>query len=237
MKQIKKPGFTIIEVMLFVAISGLMVVGLMIGTGTAIQRQEYRDAVQSYANFLRDQYSGVISVENDRPADQACPLIGGGGGAGVVARGQSRCVIIGRYITIDNDTGERYVVRPVFAAEQSSGWSYALGQVDAEYETLWGVRTRLAGQADDMARLGLLIYRDPSTGLLRVRASPATYGSDQIGVLVSGAAGVASDAASHELCVDPYGLMAGSAQSVFVASRSGSADAISVSNATGGCSA
>jgi type II secretory pathway pseudopilin PulG len=56
-------GFTIIEVVLFLAISGLMAIGLLAGTSMAIQRQQYRDAVQSFAGYLRDEYARVVSVD------------------------------------------------------------------------------------------------------------------------------------------------------------------------------
>jgi prepilin-type N-terminal cleavage/methylation domain-containing protein len=59
----KHKGFTIIEVMIFLAISGLLLVGVLIGTGTTIARQRYNDAVQSFAEFLRQQYSFVINPQ------------------------------------------------------------------------------------------------------------------------------------------------------------------------------
>ena len=76
-------GFTIIEVVLFLAISGLMAIGLLVGTSMAIQRQQYRDAVQSFAGYLRDEYARVVSVENDGTAK-----------CGASVRGQSECFIV-----------------------------------------------------------------------------------------------------------------------------------------------
>ena len=61
----KQKGFTIIEVILFVAISGLLTSMLMVGVSMSINRQQYRDSVQSYAGFLRNEYSKVVNVEND----------------------------------------------------------------------------------------------------------------------------------------------------------------------------
>ena len=51
----RQGGFTVIEVTMFLAISGTMAIALLAGIGVAIQRQQYRDAVQSYANFLTEQ--------------------------------------------------------------------------------------------------------------------------------------------------------------------------------------
>lgn len=56
-------GFTIIEVMIFLAISGLLVIGLLAGTSASISRQRYNDSVQDIADFLRAEYSSVINPE------------------------------------------------------------------------------------------------------------------------------------------------------------------------------
>lgn len=54
-------GFTVIEVMLFLAITGLMLVGALGGTYASISRQRYNDSVRSFAEFLRRVYSEVLS--------------------------------------------------------------------------------------------------------------------------------------------------------------------------------
>ncbi len=59
-------GFTIIEVSLFLAISGFLIIGLLVGTSASISRQRYNDSVQDFAEFLRRTYSSVINVENPR---------------------------------------------------------------------------------------------------------------------------------------------------------------------------
>ena len=48
-------GFTIIEVMLFLALSGVLLAGILGGLGGNIARQRYNDAVQDIANIMRDQ--------------------------------------------------------------------------------------------------------------------------------------------------------------------------------------
>ena len=107
----RQGGFTVIEVTMFLAISGTMAIALLAGIGVAIQRQQYRDAVQSYANFLTEQYSKVISIENDRQPTDPCPIQG----ASVNGyRGQSNCVIVGRYI-IGDDQGRSFRVKLIYA--------------------------------------------------------------------------------------------------------------------------
>lgn len=59
-----KKGFTLIEVMLFLAISGLLLVGVMGGTYRAIATQRYNDSVRSFSEYLRQIYAEVISPES-----------------------------------------------------------------------------------------------------------------------------------------------------------------------------
>ena len=57
-------GFTIIEVTLFLAVSGLLMVGLIAGTTRSISRQRYAESVETFAETLRAAYSDVVNVQN-----------------------------------------------------------------------------------------------------------------------------------------------------------------------------
>ncbi len=63
-KDASRAGFTLIEVMLFLAISGLLLVGVLGGTYSAIGIQRYNDSLRSFAEFLRQTYGEVISPES-----------------------------------------------------------------------------------------------------------------------------------------------------------------------------
>ncbi len=56
-----KKGFTIIEVMLVLAIAGLMLVGVLGNTYSSIKAQRYNDAVTSFAEDLRKFYNEVLN--------------------------------------------------------------------------------------------------------------------------------------------------------------------------------
>lgn len=56
-------GFTIIEVMLVLAITGLMLMGLIAGSFSAIGHQRYNDALRDFAEYLSRNYSEVLSPE------------------------------------------------------------------------------------------------------------------------------------------------------------------------------
>lgn len=59
-----KKGFTIIEVMLFLAITGLLLLTVLGGTYASIATQRYNDSVRDFAEFLRQTYAEVISPES-----------------------------------------------------------------------------------------------------------------------------------------------------------------------------
>jgi type II secretory pathway pseudopilin PulG len=107
-------GFTIIETLLFLAISGVLVVAMLTGVGVTIQIQRYRDAVETFKTLLQDQYSELASVENEeRTAAWSCSSQAEitEGGTGAKERGQSDCVILGRYVAIvGNDVTMYHVV-------------------------------------------------------------------------------------------------------------------------------
>ena len=121
-----RKGFTIIEVMLFLALSGLLLVGILGGLGGNIARQRYNDAVQDTVNMLRDQYSFVTDTEisirynkNDAScygltsSDTDFDAASGPGSYfkaqstlaadSVSWRGRTNCVVYGAVIAINNN--------------------------------------------------------------------------------------------------------------------------------------
>jgi len=98
-------GFTIIELILVVGVTGLLTVMLLAGTGTAVNGQRYRDAVQTFRGTLQTQYSELASVRNGRPNNWNCSkttaVITTTNPGVTEARGQSDCVLLGRLLTIN----------------------------------------------------------------------------------------------------------------------------------------
>ena len=45
----KRKGFTLIEIVLFLAITGLLFVGIIVGTNNSIGQQRFTDSVQNFA--------------------------------------------------------------------------------------------------------------------------------------------------------------------------------------------
>lgn len=101
MTTVKERGFTIIEAMLFLAISGALFAALMVGVGSNVTRQRYTDSVRSFVSLLEGQYAAAMNIENQNSRNFACSM-----GAGVISgtrtwRGNSKCVVLGRAIRID----------------------------------------------------------------------------------------------------------------------------------------
>ena len=58
----QKRGFTIIEVSLFLALSGFLMVGLIASANSSISRQRYNDSVNDVAEFVRGIYAEAINT-------------------------------------------------------------------------------------------------------------------------------------------------------------------------------
>lgn len=89
----KRQGFTIIEVMLFLALSGFMLVGILAGTGSSIANQRYKDSVQDALDMIRDAFSFVSDTEIPEHNYAASD-----------GRGRSDRVVYGALLTISRNT-------------------------------------------------------------------------------------------------------------------------------------
>lgn len=61
----KRYGFTLIEVAIFLAVTGALFVAVTVGVQNSIYQQRQNDAVQNFAEFLRSLYSQVTNVESE----------------------------------------------------------------------------------------------------------------------------------------------------------------------------
>lgn len=60
----KKQGFSLVEVSLYLALSALLAAGIIISTYTNLGRQRYNNSVQEVTDFLSSVYASVINVKN-----------------------------------------------------------------------------------------------------------------------------------------------------------------------------
>lgn len=116
-------GFTIIEVMLFLAITGALFAALMIGVNNGVVQQRYLDSVRSYKSLLQQQYSEVVNVRNEN-LDGKCNNDGSINDqvSRSTPRGTSPCVLLGRAIRITYDNGAQHVVTSSITGHDPTGF-------------------------------------------------------------------------------------------------------------------
>lgn len=176
-------GFTIIETMLFLAVTAALAVAILAGTGAAINQQRYRDAVNSLQSYFQDQYSRVSTVANDRTNQYNCDntaqvtQVGNG-----QTRGTSDCLILGRFITVD-DTGTKLTSSSVVGYSNAVGpqttdiaalqaYTFGLSSVDTDNTTVsWGA-TIVKPKTASPEPAGILIVRSPLSGRILTFMKP-----------------------------------------------------------------
>lgn len=115
-------GFTIVEVMLFLAVTGLMISGVLINATSSINAQQYREGVESLRNTMAGQYAKVYSLTNgitsgDSSNLDPCQYLDDN--ELTVVRGTSDCFYTGRLVEIkpggDGEVASTLQVSPVIA--------------------------------------------------------------------------------------------------------------------------
>lgn len=170
-----KRGFTLVEVALFLAVSGLLFLGVTAGVQTSIYQQRRTDAVQNFMEFLRGVYGEVTNVQNTAT---------GGGRSSQVLYG--RLVTFGeKYDLAGNETDGREIfvysvvgkasnggtggatsmlssMKANIVAEETDG-SYKLAGFTNSYTPKWSAQ--IDGTTRDTPMEGmLLIVRHPTSG-------------------------------------------------------------------------
>jgi len=193
-----KQGFTIIETMLVLAVTGVMVATLLVGIGGSINGQRYKDSVTSFKSLLQDQYSMIDNVSNNRDANWTCDVNAktvATGSAGTTP-GQSDCVLLGRYVSVVNDkistasiVGVQKTKAPTANDVADIKTNYALGisTNSIEDSTLeWGAQIAWPVSGSDAAptsvspappnrAIGILMIRSPLSGTAYTFTSNTVY--------------------------------------------------------------
>lgn len=174
MKTQAARGFTIIEVMLFLAVTGALTVGVLIGSSAAIAQQRYRDSVNSLKGFIQEQYNQTTNVVNSEEKNPVCNKAGSSlalDGSKQQARGTSECLLLGRYLLIEPEKVTAYDVigqptKPDPASDDIAELaSYAL-TTSAESETKevdWGAKI-VKPKTTEGLTVSVLILRSPLSG-------------------------------------------------------------------------
>jgi len=192
-----KAGFTIVETMLFLAITGLLIMGVLAGVGNSVNNQKYHDSITSLQSKLQEQYSDTSSVDNDRSATAFMSCYPDAtvetGGSTPLPLGQSDCVILGKYITYNDDS--KLVIRKVIGYITPGTLPLAndvltlaaykmkpllLNDISSEtYDIEWG-STLVGDKTADTSHLyfSMLILRSPLSGVARTFIKTGSVATD-----------------------------------------------------------
>lgn len=98
-------GFTIIEVVLFLAISGFLLTIVVFGMGSQMRNSRFSDSVQGIAAYVNKQYSDIQTGVNNRQQAVKCTKSGTSltlsDIGGDLAGSSAGCMLIGRKFTLE----------------------------------------------------------------------------------------------------------------------------------------
>lgn len=212
-----KSGFTIIEVILFLAITGLIMSVMLVGIANGINQERYRDASTSLLGYLQGQYSSTINVSNTREKSQPCTGVGVDDG-----RGTSDCFIVGRVLTSSSD-GKSIESKQVYATVAIAASDIAgLNKTDltilresgliasttttSTYTLEWGTKlVEPTGLPAGNSQFTLLIVRMPTSGIVHTFAVKSSNKTpDEV---LNSTVLPAEPTMDVKVCLEPAGLV------------------------------
>lgn len=228
-------GFTIIEIVLFLAITGALFAGLMIGVNASINQQRYKESVVAYKSVIESQYSQVAYPRNSRTDKWTCNAEGGvaEAPAGGDARGTTRCVLLGRFMQV-KDSGTALEVGDVIGIQPSTNivgagdvaallaYEPRLSPVNRETVSVeW--QSTLQTTSHRPSAASFLLLRSPVSGLIRgfARAEP-------LPTVLKDTINEQSASLVIKNCVVPSGIVNVPVQSVSVSTSVASANGITI---------
>lgn len=194
----RQAGFTIIEVSLFLAITGLLFLIAVLGTGNTIRNVRFTDSGRSLESFVQKQYDDIINGVNTRD-DQISCISGTISTSASQEVGTSNCLLIGKLIVFwQNNSNVSYY--DVIGTEPSTV-NYAQTDEDlitsfdpkavtaseSKYSIPWGAYpSGFKRLSDNSATNALLLVRSPkSTRIVSYTFKVATTVPDDLTSIVS----------------------------------------------------
>lgn len=175
MEGSRRAGFTIVEITLFMAITGLLFLVALAGTGNTIRTFRFNDSGRSLEAFAQKQYDDIVNGLNNRSNQVSCD-------SGAISStpqtvGSSNCLLMGKLVVFRS--GESAVtVYNVIGAEPASA-NYALNDDQliisfqprtvtatavSTYTIPWGATASgFKRLSDNVATNGLLLVRSPKS--------------------------------------------------------------------------
>ncbi len=235
-------GFTIVEVMLFLALSGMLAVLLLAGWGTMINTQRYKDSTRTLQTFLQQQYNLVYNTENGRTADLSCDATNGvRDNAAGEPRGQTSCILMGRYVRISGSSVDVFAIvgteltdelqpndEQAILATNPRRVTQDLGLSDVRLTIPWQATVVGSSGSSDPADYAVAIVRSPLNGAVHTYALDKLTDSDVMPPLDSAFIDTANERNDVQLCLDPGAPFAGGRRAVVIGANASSQSFITV---------
>lgn len=243
MKRASSAGFTIIETMLVLSISGVLTIGLVAGAGIAIAQQRYRESVLAVQSFIQDGYNLTTVIENgntDATANctqSALNEVAAGTGQ---PRGTTDCLLVGRFITIRPD-GALSAMRSanVIAyqtgdedsttdADLTANYSFRVSPIDQLERTIpWQSYLTQPGSSAN-SNASILIMRSPQTNTMLTYSSSSAIADAAITTLIQDV----NRTDMRTLCVANDSWVAGKRQAVQIQPNASGPGSIAIPSET-----
>lgn len=172
----RQAGFTIIEISLFMAITGLLFLIAVAGTGNVIATYRFNDTARSLEAFAQKQYDDIVNGLNNRTSSVSCNsgVINTGASQTV---GSSNCLLMGKLIVfrLHSSTADIYNV----IGSEPSNVDYSQSDntlisafqptavtttATSTYELPWGAQmSGFKRTSDNTGTNGLLLIRSPKS--------------------------------------------------------------------------
>lgn len=227
----RENGFTIVELSLVLAITGLVAALVLTNISSGLNQQRYTDAVNQTTDFFRGQYTQTINTQNDRSTPEGC--------SGAV--GASDCLLLGRIVRIAGDVATVY---PVIAHRDISDDlgvdaltdTQILGSSQLQpgsipldtYTVDWGAQLVLPDSSDTFT---MMVVRTPVSGAIRTYTSLSD--TTTISQLLDPSVSPQSD---RKLCVDAAGFNVGTqSMGINITKDAANTTGVQIIPAGGGC--
>ena len=237
-------GFTIIEVMLFLAVSGALAAGVLGSSSVAINNQRYVDATNSFKSLIQGEMVASTRVVNDASEKTSCLWDQVyNGSSEKQAIGTSDCVIMGRALGVKN--GQDVITTNIIGKPASSSDVYA-----NDTEAINAFRPIIDGTNQKNTELNwdthiknnesfiVYILRSPQSGNIVIRTQRSIAPSLFENRMASGykiPAISSLDAGTQNICVDASGLTVAQQQTVIINANTSGPSGIEQRTGQAGC--
>lgn len=161
----KTKGFTFLEVSLFLALSGAILIGILVGITSTLSSQRYNASVQDFAEFLRRTYTEVENPQSSHGGQDSQVLYGR-----LIIFGEDGDYTVHTYNVAGNDVAQNSVPASNDISQlRDELQNVNLRRIDDDnndtYNVLWGAE--IHSESGDRRYCGVLIVRMPSTGKIK----------------------------------------------------------------------